>query len=59
MKSLLVLILVSLGMGITAFVFFLISGKNKQFEDVEGPKFRMLNDDDEDDSFEYDNRNKK
>lgn len=48
MKSLLVLILISLGAGIVAFIFFLISGKNKQFEDIEGPKYRMMNDDEDD-----------
>lgn len=48
MKSILVLILISLGMGLGAFIFFIISSKRKQFDDIEGPKYRMLNDDEED-----------
>lgn len=48
MKSLLVLILISLAMGLGAFIFFIISSRRKQFEDIEGPKYRMLNDDEED-----------
>ena len=49
MKSLFVLILVSLVVGISAFLVFLLAGKKNQFDDIEGPKYRMLNDDDDDD----------
>lgn len=49
MKSLFVLILVSLVVGIGAFILFLLSGKKEQFDDIEGPKYRMLNDDEDDD----------
>lgn len=48
MKSLFILILVSLVVGISAFLVFLFAGKKHQFDDIEGPKYRMLNDDDED-----------
>ncbi len=48
MKSLFILILVSLIVGISAFLIFLLAGKKEQFDDIEGPKYRMLNDDDED-----------
>lgn len=50
MKSLFVLILVSLVVGISAFLVFLLAGKKQQFDDIEGPKYRMLNDDDDDDN---------
>ena len=48
MKSLFVLILVSLVVGISAFLVFLLAGKKQQFDDIEAPKYRMLNDDDDD-----------
>ncbi len=48
MKSLFVLILVSLVVGISAFLIFLLAGKKQQFDDIEGPKYRMMNDDDDD-----------
>ena len=48
MKSLFVLILVSLVVGISAFLVFLLAGKKRQFDDIEAPKYRMLNDDDDD-----------
>lgn len=47
MKSLFVLILVSLFIGLLAFIGFMIASKKQQFDDIEGPKYRMLNDDDE------------
>lgn len=49
MKSLFILILLSLVVGISAFLVFLLAGKKQQFDDIEGPKYRMLNDDDDDD----------
>lgn len=49
MTSLFVLILLSLVVGISAFAWFIFSSKKEQFDDIEGPKYRMLNDDDDDD----------
>ncbi|MBQ3033661.1 MAG: cbb3-type cytochrome oxidase assembly protein CcoS [Deferribacterales bacterium] len=48
MTSLLFLILVSLIVGLAVFIFFIVAGRSKQFEDIEGPKYRMMDDDDED-----------
>ncbi len=47
MKSLFVLILLSLVVGIGAFLLFLFASKKEQFDDIEGPKYRMLDDDDD------------
>ena len=41
------LIAVTLVLGAGAYLLFLWSVKRGQFEDVEGPKYRMLDDDDE------------
>lgn len=49
MKSILILMLISLGMGLGAFILFLFSSRGKQFDDIEGPKYRMLNDDEDED----------
>jgi cbb3-type cytochrome oxidase maturation protein len=43
------LIIVSIILGIGAWLFFLWSVKSGQYDDVEGPKHRMLDDDEEDD----------
>lgn len=48
MKSLFVLILLSLVVGISAFFWFIFSSKKEHFDDIEGPKYRMLDDDDTD-----------
>lgn len=48
MGSLFFLIIISLIAGLSVFCFFLYAGKNKQFDDIEGPKYRMLDDDDDD-----------
>lgn len=42
------LILLSLALGTGAWLFFLWSVRSGQYEDPEGPKHRMLEDDDED-----------
>ncbi len=42
------LILLSLALGVAAWLFFLWSVKSGQYDDPEGPKYRMLDDDDED-----------
>ena len=41
------LILISLALGIGAWVLFIWSVKSGQLDDPEGPKYRMLDDDDE------------
>ncbi len=41
------LILISFLMGIAAWLFFIWSVKSGQYDDIEGPKYRMLEDDDE------------
>ena len=47
MRTIPLLIILSLTLGIAAWLFFLWSVKSGQYEDVEGPKHRMLEDDDE------------
>ena len=39
------LIALSLALGVAAWLFFLWSVKSGQYEDPEGPKYRMLDDD--------------
>ncbi len=39
------LILLSLALGVAAWLFFLWSVKSGQYDDPEGPKYRMLDDD--------------
>jgi len=48
MWTIILLIIVTLVLGIGAWLFFLWSVKSGQYEDVEGPKYRMLEDDEED-----------
>ena len=43
------LIVLSLALGVAAWLFFLWSVKSGQYDDPEGPKYRML-DDDQDES---------
>ena len=50
MSSLLVLISLSLCLGLVAWLFFVWSVKSGQYDDVEGPKYRMLDDDEHEDS---------
>lgn len=42
-----ILIGISLVLGLGAWALFLGAWKTGQFEDIEGPKYRMLDDDDE------------
>ena len=42
-----ILIVLSLALGIGAWLFFLWSVKSGQYEDPEGPKYRMLQDDED------------
>jgi len=45
--NLLGLILISLALGVLAWLGFLWSVRSGQYDDPEGPKYRMLDDDDE------------
>jgi cbb3-type cytochrome oxidase maturation protein len=49
MSSLGVLIFLSLCLGLVAWLFFLWTVKSGQYDDVEGPKYRMLDDDEDED----------
>ena len=49
MGSMYLLIGITLTAGIGAWLLFLWSVKNGQFEDIEGPKYRMLDDEDDGD----------
>ncbi len=42
-----ILIALSLALGLAAWLFFLWSVKSGQYEDPEGPKYRMMEDDEE------------
>jgi cbb3-type cytochrome oxidase maturation protein len=48
LKSILVLIILSFFCGTAAWLFFIWAVKKGSFDDVEGPKYRMLEGDDED-----------
>jgi cbb3-type cytochrome oxidase maturation protein len=41
------LILLSLALGVAAWLFFMWTVKSGQYEDPEGPKYRMLDDDED------------
>jgi len=47
MSSMYILILITLGAGTVAWLGFLWAVKSGQYDDIEGPKYRMLEDDDE------------
>jgi len=47
MSSMYVLILIAFGVGLAAWLLFLWTVKSGQYDDVEGPKYRMLDDDDD------------
>lgn len=47
LKSILVLIILSLCLGTAAWLVFVWAVKKGQFDDPEGPKYRMLEDDPE------------
>lgn len=46
-KSLVILIVLSLFLGLAAWLVFLWAAHRGQFDDPEGPKYRMLDDDDD------------
>jgi len=47
LKSLLILIILSLLVGTGVWLFFVWAVKKGEFDDIEGPKYRMLDDDDD------------
>ncbi|MDH3999502.1 MAG: cbb3-type cytochrome oxidase assembly protein CcoS [Desulfuromonadales bacterium] len=47
LKSVIILILLSFCIGTAAWLFFIWTVKRGDFDDVEGPKYRMLDDDDD------------
>ncbi len=46
-KSIIILILLSLFVGTGVWLFFVWAVKKGEFDDIEGPKYRMLDDDEE------------
>jgi len=46
-KSILILIILSFFCGTAAWLFFIWAVKKGSFDDVEGPKYRMLEDEDD------------
>jgi cbb3-type cytochrome oxidase maturation protein len=48
MTSTILLIFLSFCIGTGVWLFFLYAVKKGEFDDVEGPKYRMLDDDDDD-----------
>jgi cbb3-type cytochrome oxidase maturation protein len=46
--DLIFLILLSLALGVAAWLFFVGSVRSGQYDDPEGPKYRMLDDEDDD-----------
>jgi len=47
LKSIVILILLSFCIGTGAWLFFIWTVKRGDFDDIEGPKYRMLDDSDE------------
>ncbi len=47
LNSIFILIILSLFLGIGAWLFFVWAVKKGEFDDIEGPKYRMLQDDDQ------------
>ena len=47
LKSIIILILLSLCVGIAAWLVFIWSVKKGEYDDIERPKYRMLEEDDE------------
>ena len=47
MNSLFILIIISLSLGFAALLFLLWGNKKEQFDDLEGTKYRMLDDSEE------------
>ena len=49
LKSIVILVLLSLFVGTGVWLFFVWAVKKGEFDDIEGPKYRMFDDDDDDD----------
>lgn len=49
LKSIVILVLLSLFVGTGVWLFFVWAVKKGEFDDIEGPKYRMLDDDDDPD----------
>lgn len=47
LKSIVILVLLSLFVGTGVWLFFIWAVKKGEFDDIEGPKYRMLDDDDD------------
>jgi cbb3-type cytochrome oxidase maturation protein len=47
MWTMILLIFLTLSAGIAGWIFFLWAVKSGQYDDIEGPKYRMLDDDEE------------
>jgi cbb3-type cytochrome oxidase maturation protein len=54
LKSIIILMLLSICVGTGAWLFFVWTVKRGDFDDVEGPKYRMLDEEDEDQQGEND-----
>ena len=50
LKSIVILVVLSLFVGTGVWLFFIWAVKKGEYDDIEGPKYRMLDDDDESDS---------
>ncbi len=55
-KSIIILILLSLCIGTGAWLFFIWTVKRGDFDDIEGPKYRMLDDEEDDQNAPGDHR---
>ncbi len=53
-SSIVILIILSFFVGTGAWLFFIWAVKKGEFDDIEGPKYRMLNDDPEEKKAETD-----
>ncbi len=59
MSSTILLIFLSFCIGTGVWLFFLYAVKKGEFDDVEGPKYRMLDDDEEEEEKENDDEENK
>jgi cbb3-type cytochrome oxidase maturation protein len=59
MWSMFLLIILTLCAGFVGWLFFLWAVKSGQYDDIEGPKYRMLDDDEETKKDDHDPKNNK
>jgi cbb3-type cytochrome oxidase maturation protein len=59
MWSMFLLIILTLCVGFVGWLFFLWAVKSGQYDDIEGPKYRMLDDDEETKKDDHDPKNNK